>query len=140
MLTTLSALVAVLSVGSPTPHAAAGCVRNHSEMAGFMMLVRWNVARKPAGVWHGLAFTASDSFTVRAVESDSLCDLANQTLRNYLPANMMPSRILLVSVGKYYVAEWAPDGPTHSEFRPQYFFDSTLTKVLFPCKDGYADC
>lgn len=139
-MTTLSALLTVLTVGPSTQHVAPGCVRNHSEMSAFLLLVRWNVARKPVGVWHGLAFTAADSFTVRPVENDSLCDLARETLRNYLPADMMPARMLLVSAGKYYIAQWAPDGPTHSEFRPQYFFDSTLKKVLFPCKDGFADC
>ena len=140
MMTPFSAFLAVLAVGPSTPHAAPGCVRNHREMPDFIMLVRWNMARKPVGAWHGLDFTGADTSAVRPVENDSLCDLARETLRNYLPANMMPSRILLVSAGKYYIAEWAPDGPTHSEFRPQYFFDSTMKRVLFPCKDGFADC
>lgn len=122
MRTILPVALALLTFGRSTPHIAQGCVRNHSEMSAFVQIVRWNIQRKPIGSWHGLELTPADTSTVRPVDNDSLCDLAEETLRSYLPPDMMPPEILLVSAGKYFVAEWAPKGPTHSEFRPQYFF------------------
>lgn len=140
MIMILSAFLALSAAVPSTRHVAQGCLRNHSEMPAFILNVRSNILRKPARSWHGLEFTPADTSTVRPVENDSLCDLARVALQTYLPTTMMPPEFLLVTAGKYYVAEWAPKGPTRSEFRPQYFFDSTLKKVLFPCKNGFADC
>jgi hypothetical protein len=139
MLTVIHTLAAALAIGTTAPQVRPGCLAIDRDMDGFVLRVRANVNRSPT--WHGLDFTRQDTLTVQPVANDSLCRLALKTIHAYMRPGMAPEKIRLVRAGKYFVAEWVPDGPVPGgEFRAQYFLDSTLRKVLFPCADATASC
>jgi hypothetical protein len=139
MLMLIHTLAAALAIWRSGPQVTRGCLAIDRDMGGFVLRVRGNVGRSPT--WHGLDFSRQDTSTVRPVTDDSLCRLALKTIHAYLLPGNAPERIRLVYAGKYFVAEWAPDHPVPgSEFRSQYFLDSTLKQVLFPCADATASC
>jgi hypothetical protein len=118
-----------------------GCMPVDRDMDGLVMRIRAQVGSSETGTWQGVSIVAADSFTIRPVTNDSLCRLALETLNAYLsPELPRVNRIRLIYLKTHFLAEQAPEGPTHSEFYPQFLFDGTLKKVLFPCPDGRAKC
>lgn len=141
MLTLYHLFVVALVLSHPVTQGTPGCLPRDRTMDGLVVRVRFNVSRSPDDNWHDLDFKREDTATVRPVQADSLCRSALETINRYMSKSLpQVARIRLVYAGKYFVAEQAPAGPTHSEFWPQYILDSTLTKVLFPCSDGTATC
>jgi hypothetical protein len=116
-----------------------GCLPYDRDMYGLVIRVRANVAH--GKTWDGITWTGVDTFTVQPVQTDSLCDRALQAVNSFVDKTA-PSveRIRLVATGRYFVAEYAPVGPYHSEFLPQFVLDSTLTKVLYPCANATVVC
>lgn len=135
----LSTAVAYLAVVA-APIQSPGCAAPNRSDESLVMHAIENVIRIPS--WHGLDFSSADTLSIRSVHSDSLCILALQTINQFLlPSGYKIKQIRLVIAGKYYVAQQAPEGPTHSEFYPEFILDSSLKHVAFPCKpDGTANC
>jgi hypothetical protein len=140
MLTVTMMVVAALNVTSVQP-MTPGCLPVDRTMDGLVMRVRASIASSTTGEWHGINILNLDTLTVRPVQNDSLCRLALETLNNYLSSELpRVNHLRLLYVNDQFFAEQAPDGPTHSEFWPQFVFDGTLRKVLFPCRNGHAQC
>ena len=137
MLNSLSLLLAMVGHSLPSPKPGPDCGAKRPEMRFFVIFVRGLTVRRDP-TWQGLDFAPDDSFSVHPVTSDSLCLLAKTTLVRHLDYSTAPNEILLVSAGRDFVAQWAPYYDPVGEFRATYAFDSTLTKVLFPCPDATA--
>lgn len=135
--------VADAAVGSqPVEAQSTGCapVLTHYDTIVVSTLresIRAHVKDYPRFTWNGLKLQRADTATIQVVHDDSLCAAALRALRAHLiDPRMVPRGIRMASVGSYFVAQSIGDG-SRNEFQHYIFlFDSTLTKVLFPCRDG----
>lgn len=108
-----------------------------ANTARLMANIRWEMH---IGVAHRsfprTDWQLADTATIRPVTTDSLCQLALETIQNYMDRDRAPQSIRLIYAGKYFVAEQIELIPG-SEFTAVYILDQSLQHVLYPCPNAY---